>query len=156
MFPLLAGQMFRRLRKPVVQNIWVIISLSRPHNELFLLCSKRHDSLKSRRIIGEKNNSVMYNSTPYNEVSRYREKCPLWWGLRYSEDPVITNYLVNNKNIRYSGVTKLTDLRVNSYIRIKQSCKGQSFSILTNRSRVWRVSHICIIMSFLLTASDRT
>ena len=29
--------------------------------------------------------------------------------VRYSEDPVITNYLVNNKNIRYSGVTKLNN-----------------------------------------------
>ena len=27
----------------------------------------------------------------------------------YSEDPVITNYLVNNKSIRYSGVTKLNN-----------------------------------------------
>ena len=50
--------------------------------------------------------------------------------LRYSEDPVTTNYLVNSKNIRDSGVAKLnqgeqwdihlvkqsTDLRVNSYI----------------------------------------
>ena len=25
-------------------------------------------------------------------------------GLRYSEDPVVTIYLVNSKNIRYSGV----------------------------------------------------
>ena len=25
-------------------------------------------------------------------------------GFLYSEDPVITNYLVNSKNIRYSGV----------------------------------------------------
>ena len=60
----------------------------------------------------------------YNEVSRYRKN------VRYSEDPVITNNLVNNKNIRYSGVTKLsqaeqwdihnvkqsTDLRMNSNI----------------------------------------
>ena len=50
--------------------------------------------------------------------------------ISYSEDPVITNYLVKNKNVRYNGVTKLsqaeqwdihhaqqsTDLRVNSYI----------------------------------------
>ena len=27
--------------------------------------------------------------------------------VRYSEDPIITNHLVNNKNIRYSGVTKM-------------------------------------------------
>ena len=27
--------------------------------------------------------------------------------LRCSEDPIITNYLVNNKSIRYSRVTKL-------------------------------------------------
>ena len=40
----------------------------------------------------------------YNEVSRYRKKCSLYRGLRYSEDPVITNYPVNNRNIRYSGV----------------------------------------------------
>ena len=73
----------------------------------------------------------------YNEVARYRKKCSLYRGLRYSEDPVITNYLVKSKNIRYSGVTKLdqarspsltklnngiyttqqsTDLRVNNYI----------------------------------------
>ena len=26
-----------------------------------------------------------------------------------NEDPVITNYLVNNKNVRYSGVTKLNN-----------------------------------------------
>ena len=25
-------------------------------------------------------------------------------GLRYSEDPVVTNYLLNSKDIRYSGV----------------------------------------------------
>ena len=50
--------------------------------------------------------------------------------VRYSEDPVITNYLVNSKKIRYSGVTKLnqaeqwyihhakqsTDLHMNSNI----------------------------------------
>ena len=50
--------------------------------------------------------------------------------VRYSEDLVITNYLVNSKNIRYSVVTKLdqaeqwdrhhakqsTDLRVNNHI----------------------------------------
>ena len=40
----------------------------------------------------------------YNEVSRYRKKCSLYRGLCYSEDPVITNYPVNNRNIRYSGV----------------------------------------------------
>ena len=40
----------------------------------------------------------------YNEVPRYRKNCSLWRGLRYSEDPVITNYLVNGKNVRYSGV----------------------------------------------------
>ena len=38
-------------------------------------------------------------ATYYNEVPRYRKR-----GLRYSEDPVIKNYLVNSKNIRYSGV----------------------------------------------------
>ena len=47
----------------------------------------------------------------YNEVPRYRKKLFLIRGLRrghrYSEDHVITNYLVNNKNIRYSGVAKL-------------------------------------------------
>ena len=56
-----------------------------------------------------------------NEVSRYQEN------VRYSKDPATTNYLANNKNIRYGGVTKLnqaeqcdihhakqsTDLRVN-------------------------------------------
>ena len=61
----------------------------------------------------------------YNELPQYRKN------VRYSEDPIITNYLVNNKNIRYSGVTKLdqaeqwdihhakqsTDLRVNSCIK---------------------------------------
>ena len=63
-------------------------------------------------------------------------------------------YLVNNKHIRYSGVTKLnngillhcaiqsTDLCVNSYIQIKQSFEGQSFPILTNRSRVWLINHL--------------
>ena len=68
----------------------------------------------------------------YNEVSRYR------------------------KNVRYSGVTKLkqaeqwdrhhekqsTDLRVNSYIKIKQSFESQSFPILTNRSRVCLINHL--------------
>ena len=66
----------------------------------------------------------------YNEVPRYRKKCSLLLGVRYSGNLVITNYLANSKNIRYSGVTKLdqaeqwdihlakesTDLRVNSYI----------------------------------------
>ena len=49
----------------------------------------------------------VYNNTVeprYNEVSRYRKKCSLYRGLRYSEDPTIMNYLVNSKNIRYSGV----------------------------------------------------
>ena len=60
-------------------------------------------------------NNVITVAPRYNEVSRHRKKC--------------SNYLVNNKNIRYSGVTKLnqaeqwdihhakhsTDLRVNSY-----------------------------------------
>ena len=32
--------------------------------------------------------------------------------VRYSEDPVITNYLVNNKNIPYSGVTKLNQAQL--------------------------------------------
>ena len=105
----------------------------------------------------------------YYEVSRYRKKCSLLRGLRYSEDSVITNYLVNNKSIRYSGVTKLkqaeqwdihqakqsTDLRVNSYNCIKQSFEGQSFPILTNRSRVWLVNHL-YHHSILLSASDRT
>ena len=45
----------------------------------------------------------------YNEVSRYQKKCLLYQGLCYSEDPAITNYLVNNKNIGYSGVTKLNN-----------------------------------------------
>ena len=45
----------------------------------------------------------------YNEVSRYRKKCSLYRGLRYSEDPVTTNYLVNNKNVCYSGITKLNN-----------------------------------------------
>ena len=50
--------MFRRLRKPVVQNMRVI-TLSRLHNELFSICGKRHNSLKTRRIIGEEND-LMY------------------------------------------------------------------------------------------------
>ena len=93
----------------------------------------------------------------YYEVSRYRKKGSLLRGLRYSEDSVITNYLVNNKSIRCSGVTKLkqaeqwdihqakqsTDLRVNSYDWIKQSFEGQSFHILTNRS-LFGLSTICI------------
>ena len=73
----------------------------------------------------------MSTVTPrYNKVSRYRKKYSLQRGLRYSEDPAIMNYLLNNKNICYSGVTKLnqaeqwnihytkqsTDLHVNSYI----------------------------------------
>ena len=73
-------------------------------------------------------NTILNTVEPrYNEVSRYRKNCSLWRGLRYSEDSVITNYVVNNKNIRYSGVTKVnnviihhseqsTDLHVNSYI----------------------------------------
>ena len=43
----------------------------------------------------------------YNEVPLYRKKCSLYRGLRYSEDPVITKHLVNNKNIRYNGLTNL-------------------------------------------------
>ena len=64
--------------------------------------------------------------------------------------PIITNYLVNNKNICNSGITKFnqveqwnihhakqsTDLRMNSYILIKQSLEGQSFNVLTNRGCV--------------------
>ena len=45
----------------------------------------------------------------YNEVSWCREKCLLLWGLCYSEDPTIMNYLVNNKNICYTVATKLNN-----------------------------------------------
>ena len=61
----------------------------------------------------------MKNSTVeprYNEVSRYRKK-----NFRYSEDPVITNYLVNNKNIRYGGVTKLNRAEQRDIHHAKQS-----------------------------------
>ena len=37
------------------------------------------------------------------KVSQYQKN------VRYSKDPVITNYPVNNKNIRYSGGTKLNN-----------------------------------------------
>ena len=67
-----------------------------------------------------------FTSTSIQEPKRHGTE----QNVRYSEDPVITNYLVNNKNIRYSRVTKLnqaeqwdihhakqsTDFRVNSYI----------------------------------------
>ena len=68
----------------------------------------------------------MYTVEPrYNKVSRYRKN------VCYSEDPVITNYLFNNKKNHYSGVTKLnqaeqwnihhakqtTDLHMNSNIK---------------------------------------
>ena len=43
----------------------------------------------------------------YNEVSRYR----IEQNVRHSEDPVITNYFINNKNIRYGGVTKLNQAK---------------------------------------------
>lgn len=56
--PLLGVSMFRRLRKPIVQNIWVI-TLSRLHSELFSIRRKHHNSLKTRRIIGEEND-LMY------------------------------------------------------------------------------------------------
>ena len=52
-------------------------------------------------------------------------------------------YLVNNKSIRYTvyqaeqwdrhHAKQSTDLRVNSYIYIKQSLEGQSFPILTRQ-----------------------
>ena len=78
-------------------------------------------------------------------------------------------YLVSNKNIPYSRITKLnqaeqwdihqskqsTDLRMNSYIEIKQNFEGQRFPLLTNRV-LFGLSTIFIIMSFLLTVSDRT
>ena len=58
--------------------------------------------------------------------SSEKNVCYSLGSFRYSEDPVIMNYLVNNKNIRYSGVTKLNigiytmqnslDLSMNSYI----------------------------------------
>ena len=41
--------------------------------------------------------------------------------VHYSEDPVITNYLVNNKNIRYSGVTKLNN-RIDTTQNSLQTC----------------------------------
>ena len=37
----------------------------------------------------------------YNEVPRYRKKM---FVIADNEDPIIMNYLVNSKNIRYSGV----------------------------------------------------
>ena len=57
----------------------------------------------------------------YNEVSRYRNKYSLKRGLRYSEDPFITYYLVNNKNTRYSGVTKLNQAEQWDIHHAKQS-----------------------------------
>ena len=91
--------------------------------------------------------------------------------VRHSEDPVIMNYLANDKNIRYSGVTKLNPAEEWDIQHAKQSqtCmwtatfkwskalksfkvkvflswpKGVVFGLLTN----------CIIMSFLLTVSER-
>ena len=93
--------------------------------------SKLKESLHGLGILPKFFKFVLCTVEPrYNEVPRYRKKYSLWRGLRYSEDPVITNYLVNSKNIRYSGVSKLdqaeqwdiqhakqsSDLRVNSYI----------------------------------------
>ena len=68
----------------------------------------------------------------YNEVSRYRIKMF-----------VIVSYLVNNKNIRYSGVTKLNQAEQWDIHHAKQTTdfEGQSFPVLTNRSRVWLVNH---------------
>ena len=40
------------------------------------------------------------------------------------------------------NLKKSTDLHMNSYIEIKQSFEGQSFPILTNRSRVWLMNHL--------------
>ena len=41
--------------------------------------------------------------------------------VRYSEDPVTTNYLVNNKNVRYSWVTILNQAEQWDIQRAKQS-----------------------------------
>ena len=60
----------------------------------------RHDGLSERGTTA---------APSYNEVSRYRKKISLYRGLPYSGDPAIKNYLVNNKNIRYSGATKLNN-----------------------------------------------
>ena len=59
-------------------------------------------------------------------------------------DPVITSYQVNNKNIRYSGVTKLNQAEQWDMHHAKQSTdfEGQSFPVLTNRSRVWLVNRL--------------
>lgn len=40
----------------------------------------------------------------YNELAMVPKILFVVAGLPYSEDPVIMNYLVNSKNIRYSGV----------------------------------------------------
>ena len=49
-------------------------------------------TMKQRNWCNKTNTAV---APRYNEVPRFD---------RYSEDPVITNCLVNSKNIRYSGV----------------------------------------------------
>ena len=55
--------------------------------------------------------------------------------VRYSEDPVITNYLVNNKNIRYSGVTKLN---YGMYTTLKTVYRLAHKQLHLNKAKLWR------------------
>ena len=84
----------------------------------------------------------------YNEVSRYR-KSSLQRGFRYSEDPVRhvrANDLVNNKNIRYSGVN--CALGPSKSIRYSGVCFHIFYCNSAGLSNVARCNGVFIIAGF--------
>ena len=75
-----------------------------------------------------------------------------------SEDPVITKYLVN-KNIRYNRGTKLNNKIYKPRKIVYRLAREQlhfKVSLCKPIGVVFGLPTTCIIMSFLLTASDRT
>ena len=50
-----------------------------------------NDKASLRYLLSQSEPKAYTVEPRYNEVSRYRKKCSLQRGLRYSEDPVITN-----------------------------------------------------------------
>ena len=90
-------------------------------------------------------------------------------GSRYSEDPVITNYPVNSKNIRYSRVFKKVTITKNSILHVENiifihlvlyTVGGggglKALTIKTSNSKTLAIKARCDFysnLSFLLTAA---
>ena len=100
-----------------------------------------------------------YNVTKWHSTAKI---------VRYSEDPVITNYLVNSKNIRYSTVIKKVTITKNSILHVENiicihlvlyTVGGggvKALTIKTSNSKTLAIKARCDSysnLSFLLTAA---